>query len=368
MKSIKRSPAVKWIILSLLLVSICSDLGVKSRRTQARSTSSRKISPELRKQLRQAQADTRVTAIIQSKVAWSSTTLDALLQSEGARITHQFKNLNARTVSLPVRAVEALAARSEVRYISPDRETQSFGHLSNTTGAEAIRIQTTTLLLGITTTTVLDGSGIAIAVLDSGIDTDHKSFQNALGLSRVIVNRDFTGEGRTDDPYGHGTHVASTIAGNGQISNGAYVGIAPNANVLNLRVLNSQGTGTVSSLLSALDWVITNRAIHNIRVVNMSLGTLAVDSYVDDPLCQAVRRLVDAGIVVVAAAGNNGKDGSGHKVYGQIHSPGNEPSAITVGASNTFGTDERQDDGITTYSSRGPTRSFSTDGAGVRHY
>src|SRR5205085_9866939 len=115
--------------------------------------------------------------------------------------------------------------------------------------------------------------------------------------------------------------------------------------------LNSQGAGTTSAVLAALDWVMTNRAAYNIKVVNMSLGTPAVDSYKNDPVCKAVRRLVDAGVVVVAAAGNNGKNNVGQKLYGQIHSPGDEPSAITVGASNTFGTDGRSDDGVASYSS-----------------
>src|SRR5207237_3599304 len=184
--------------------------------------------------------------------------------------------------------------------------------------------------------TSLDGNGISIAILDSGIDVNHYSFRNSLGLSRVIVSRDFTGENRTDDPYGHGTHVASLAAGNGQVSNGAYTGVAPGANLLNLRVLNAQGSGSTSNLLAALDWVLSFRTTFNISVVNLSLGTRAADAYWNDPLCQAVRRLVDAGIVVIAAAGNNGKDGGGNKLYGQIHAPGNEPSAITVGASNSF--------------------------------
>jgi serine protease AprX len=94
----------------------------------------------------------------------------------------------------------------------------------------------------------------------------------------------------------------------------------------------------------------------------------AIDSYRNDPLCRAVRRLVDAGIVVVAAAGNDGKDALRPKLYGRIHSPGNEPSAITVGAANTFGTDVRSDDVIDTFSSRGPTRSYWKDSKGVKHY
>ena len=109
------------------------------------------------------------------------------------------------------------------------------------------------------------------------------------------------------------------------------------------------------------------RNTYNIRVVNLSLGR-CVDSYKNDAVCRAVRKLVDAGIVVVAAAGNNGKDALHPKVYGRIHSPGNEPSAITVGAANTFGTNNRQDDSVATYSSRGPTRSYYTDSSGVKHY
>src|SRR5262249_23957004 len=98
-----------------------------------------------------------------------------------------------------------------------------------------------------------------------------------------------------------------------------------------------------------------------------SLGMMAVDSYRNDPICRAVRSLVDLGIVVVAAAGNNGSDGT-NKIYGHIHSPGNERSALTVGPSNTFGTDSRADDAVASYSSRVPTRSYWTDDIGTKHF
>ncbi|MGH9962222.1 MAG: S8 family serine peptidase, partial [Pyrinomonadaceae bacterium] len=193
--------------------------------------------------------------------------------------------------------------------VSLDREVRILGHLSQTTGADAVRTNGPP-------SSRLDGTGIGIAVLDSGVDTEHRAFLDRTGNLRVVRSQDFTGEDRTDDPYGHGTHVASIAAGNGRISSARYIGIAPNANIINLRVLNSLGLGSTSGVLSALDWVLTNRNSYNIRVVNMSLGMAAIDSYRNDPVCLAVRGLVNAGIVVVAAAGNNGTHGEGNTVYG----------------------------------------------------
>src|SRR5204862_8160040 len=123
------------------------------------------------------------------------------------------------------------------------------------------------------------GSGVGVAIIDSGVYQSHAAFTAAgTTTSRIVKSVDFTGEGRTDDPYGHGTHVASGAVGNGVVSNGKYIGIAPNANLVNLRVLNAQGVGTVSSVLSALDWAYTNRTLYNIRVANLSLGMPAVNS------------------------------------------------------------------------------------------
>src|SRR5258707_2738 len=260
----------------------------------------------------------------------------------------------ATTLAVPAKAQTA-APRS-----SRSSKIEAHGHLTSTTGADLIRTQVTTntytsaidnsgsdslqgttttctpvnnLLATIyncttTTTTSIDGKGIGIAILDSGVDVNHISLTDGGSKARIVFSQDFTGESRTDDPFGHGTHVASIATGNNRVASVAYTGIAPKANVINLRVLNAQGAGTVSSVLSALDWVMLNRAAYNVRVVNMSLGTPAINSYRDDPLCKAVRRLVDAGIVVTVAAGNDGKDSSGQKLYGRIHSPGNEPSAI----------------------------------------
>src|SRR5204862_7462396 len=108
-------------------------------------------------------------------------------------------------------------------------------------------------------------------------------------------------------------------------------------------------------VMEGLDWAISNRRTYNIRIINLPLGHPVVESYLDDPLCQAAQRAADAGIVVVAAAGNFGKTSDGRPIVGGIITPGNTPSVLTVGALNTRGTAARSDDVMATYSSRGPT-------------
>src|SRR5262249_11423407 len=160
-----------------------------------------------------------------------------------------------------------------------------------------------------------------------------------------------------NDEYGHGTHVAGIIAGANTKTTPLFTGgIAPGANLINVRVLNDNGTGYTSDVLAGIDWVIANKSNYNIRVMNLSLGHPVTEPCATDPLCQAVGRAYAAGIVVVAAAGNYGMTPDGKKmILGGIVSPGNSPFAITVGALATMGTTNRSDDAVTTYSSRGPT-------------
>jgi subtilisin family serine protease len=299
----------------------------------------------------------RIPVIIQTSAAPAFGFLSAA-RTLGGSVSRTYRNFNQVALELPAAAVAALASRSDVKYVSVDRPTEMMGHLEATTGASLVRNY------GTPSTGTINGTGIGIAVLDSGIYSAHHSFNTG----RVVASIDFTGEGRTDDPHGHGTHVASTAAGNNHISNGAYTGVAPAAKIINVRVLNSLGQGSTSSALAGIDWCITNKALYNIRVLNLSFGVTAVDSYVNDPLCQAVRRAFDAGLVVCVAAGNSGKDAAGNKVFGALHSPGIEPSAITVGAANTYGTNSRSDDQVATYSSCGPSRGHTTASNGVKYY
>jgi subtilisin family serine protease/acetyltransferase-like isoleucine patch superfamily enzyme len=307
-----------------------------------------KISSELSEIVAGSNASARVKVILQVDDV-RNPELRAQFAKFGITINQEIPRFGTIAVEAPAAAVSALAANTTTNYLSLDRQVNGLGHVENTTGDTA-------MLANYPGT---DGSGIGVAVVDSGISPKQKSL-----AGRIIYSRDFTGEGTTDDRYGHGTFVASMIAA----KQGSYGGVATAANLLNLRVLDSEGRGSVSATLYALSFVFANRALYNIRVVNLSLGTAAIDSYKNDPLCRAIRRLVDAGVVVVTSAGNDGKDATNPKIYGRIHSPGNEPSAITVGAANTFGTDIRSDDAVTTFSSRGPTRSFWQDANGVRHY
>jgi subtilisin family serine protease len=120
-------------------------------------------------------------------------------------------------------------------------------------------------------------------------------------------------------------------------------------------VLDDQGNGRISDVIAAFDYILKNRAALNIRVVNLSVATGVYESYFTDPLTLAAKRLVDAGIVVVAAAGNLGRTADGLDAYGGISAPGNAPWVLTVGASNHMGSSERSDDRMAMFSSRGPT-------------
>ncbi len=194
------------------------------------------------------------------------------------------------------------------------------------------------------------GRGVTVAVLDSGVNASHDDLRR-----RVIGFADFV-NGRTMpyDDNGHGTHVAGIIAGNGIDSRGQQAGVAPDANIVALKVLDANGLGRVSDVLAALDWLLANADRYGIRVVNISFAAAVKTSYNEDELTQTVKKLVDRGIIVVAAAGNHGLE-NGREVFGGIGSPANAPWVVTVGASSSKGTLTRADDAVADFSSRGPT-------------
>ena len=138
--------------------------------------------------------------------------------------------------------------------------------------------------------------------------------------------------------------------------NKAYHGLAPNVQLLVLKVLDASGAGYTSDVVRAIDFAVANRNKFGIDVINLSLGHPIYEPASTDPLVQAVERASKAGIVVLAAAGNNGiNPNTNQPGYAGINSPGNAPSAITVGAVSTSNTVTRKDDRIPDYSSSGPT-------------
>ena len=202
------------------------------------------------------------------------------------------------------------------------------------------------------------GKGVGVAVIDSGITNWHDDLTR--GNSRVTHFKDFTNgtsvwSNISYDDYGHGTHVAGIIAGSGYDSGGKHKGIAPGAKLVGLKVMDGLGRGYMSDVIAAIDYAISVKGTYNIRVINLSVAAGVFESYWLDPLTLAAKRAVDAGIVVVASAGNLGQNTQGQTQTGGITSPGNAPWVLTVGASSEEASSPRGNDTIAKFSSSGPT-------------
>ncbi len=193
---------------------------------------------------------------------------------------------------------------------------------------------------------VYAGKGIGVAILDTGISV-HPDFDN-----RIVAFQDMRkGNKFGYDINGHGTHVAGIIGGSGKMSEGKYSGMAPLCKLIIVRVLDEKGDGEIRTVIEGIRWVRRNRRKYNIRIVNISVGTLPhYGDQEEDYLLKEVEQLWDEGVVVVAAAGNFGP------AWGTITTPGISKKIITVGASNDEEESERFGKLRKNYSGRGPTR------------
>ena len=187
------------------------------------------------------------------------------------------------------------------------------------------------------------GRGVSVAVLDSGIDNNVDAFG-----ARVKARVDFVDPAHPaqGDPAGHGTHLAGIVAASRSFPS---PGIAPDASVVSVRVLDPNGSSRVSTVIKGLEWTIAHKDALGIRVVVMALGAPVSGSYRDDPLAAAAEMAWRSGLVVVVAAGNDGP------ATGTITSPAIDPLVLTVGASDESGTPATTDDIIPIWSSEGPT-------------
>jgi serine protease AprX len=279
------------------------------------------------------------------------------VRTRGGHLNRRLGTLRGAAFSVPASALRDLANDPDVTYISPDRPLRA---TSTTTDFYDQAVNAPyAWSMG------LDGSGIGVAVIDSGINVTNDDLETSSRWStsqNVVYSKSYdTSSTTTDDLYGHGTHVAGIIAGNGSNSDCrdcsiTFQGIAPGVSLINLRVLDKNGIATDSEVINAIQAAISLKDRYNIRVINLSLGRPVYESYTQDPLCQAVEQAWQAGIVVVVAAGNEGRNNSAsNQGYGTITAPGNDPYVITVGAMKPMGTATRADDLIASYSSKGPT-------------
>ncbi len=204
----------------------------------------------------------------------------------------------------------------------------------------------------------ITGKGITVAVVDSGLWEDEALMKDAAGRDRVVAKYDALADvvgKEVVDESGHGTHIASIIVNSSQTKEnghptGYYKGVAPDANLVAVKVLDREGLAHVLEIVRAIQWVVDHREKFNIRILNLSFAQTPRWPYWEDPVNQAVMRAWANGIAVVAAAGNEGPEPE------TIGSPGNLPYIITVGAvTDSWTPDNRDDDYLPDFSSRGPT-------------
>lgn len=293
-----------------------------------------------------------------------------LLKRLNADIYRDLSVINGAALRVPTRNLEKLASLKGIERVSWDGGiTKNDEYTVSSSGADIAWMAPFEVT----------GKGVTVAVLDSGV-SNHPDFKRKKENFRNSNAKDFEddvllesvafGMKESKDECGHGTHVAGIISGTATNSTGpkfrkSFRGIAPEADIVSVRVLDANGGGVVSNVISGINWVIQNRATYKIKVLNISLGHPVGESYTTDPLCLAVTEAWKAGIVVVCAAGNSGRlnevanDGMSNEgwgtAYGSIQVPGNTPCVITVGAMKGI-PGERENDKIATYSSRGPTR------------
>lgn len=336
-------PRARFLRILAAVLVVLSPGPSPSIRVDASDTSLSKLDPLLKEQ---AGLTGRSRVIMRLTNNGAVSPVLSLVPLLGGRVVRRLPLIDAVALDLPNAALSAMAGNPLVARLSMDRLVAgAMDRTGATTGAAAVRQQ-----FG------LDGSGVGIAVIDSGVAPSHDDLADpASGAQRVARFVNFTQDQTSAyDDYGHGTHVAGIIGGNGYDSGGARSGIAPAARLTVLKVLDAKGRGRISDVIAALEYVVVNKDALNIRIVNLSVATGVYESYNTDPLTLATRQAVAAGIVVVAAAGNNGRGPAGTTRYAGVTAPGNAPWVLTVGGSSHMGTVDRAGDTIAAFSSRGP--------------
>jgi serine protease AprX len=277
--------------------------------------------------------------------AW---TVAADLTSNGATEVAAFDSVNVVSARVSDQALAMVATDRAVLHATTDgRVTAVGGPTGNGKDLDDFGSSSKKDSIGIGAIEAEDawtrstGSGVVVALMDTGIGA-HPDLPAGKVVARVNLAGD---NGVGLDPAGHGTHLAGIIAAHGN----TFRGVAPDARLVDLRVLDQNGDGTLHSVVAGFDWLLKNRKALNIRVLNLSLGMIQRSSYHADLLAALAESAWFSGITVVAAAGNDGP------VPGTVATPGADPFVITAGSLDDQGTPSLQDDRESAFSSRGPT-------------
>jgi serine protease AprX len=298
----------------------------------------------------------KVEVIVQFKAGTSQRTTRAAVRARKGKVVRRLPAVNGLLVKLRARDAVKLRRHKRVRNVTLNtrmRSTTPPSGLLATTYPKTIGADKL-WAAGIT------GKGVGVAVIDSGVSRNLPDFKGADGRSRVF-NEVASGATRPGDDVGHGTHVAGIAGGNAlqravtDPSYGAYIGVAPDADIIALKVADDAGDVTMVDVITALQFTVRHKDELGIRVVNLSLSSDTPGSYLDDPINAAVEFVWHSGIVVVVASGNRGTAADAVQ-----YPPGNDPYVISVGATNELGTPDPGDDVIAPYSSRGVTQDGAT--------
>lgn len=286
-------------------------------------------------------------ALIVRETAPGSDAAETLVRSLGGTVDRELSILGGFAAHLPARGLDQLLRSVAIARVWRDGQIHvnqvNMGGFDtwapNTVWRQTVRIPQAWGFGGKT----YKGKDVTVALLDTGI-----SRVPDLG-DRVLARVDFTPDHDGYDRYGHGTHLAGIIAGDGTSSGGKWAGVAPAADLVSVKVAGADGSTDVSVVLAGLQWVVSHQDEYDIRVLNLSFGTDSTQSYLVDPLDYAVERVWFSGILVVVSAGNRGSGA------GTINKPGDDPYVVTVGAADLKNTIDRGDDQIAPFSSQGPT-------------
>ncbi|HEX9989774.1 MAG TPA: S8 family serine peptidase [Chloroflexia bacterium] len=297
------------------------------------------------------QPNATVSVIVQEM---ASSNAESVVARLGGTVTKDLHIINAFAAQMTAKTALELSKSDSVRWVSMDAAMVSTLCTVGCTGVDTSKLRSP-YVQAVQAPSVwnspdyLQGQGIGVAVVDSGITATHADLQNAAGTgSRVVASVSINSTSvTTSDEYGHGTHVAGIIGGNGSASNGNYIGVAPKVNLINVKVSDDTGAVSASDVVSGLQWILNNKDAYNIKVVNLSLNSSIMQDYNVDPLDAAVEILWFNKIVVVVASGNEGRNA--------LYPPANDPFVITVGAVDDMGTADTRDDVVASYSAYGRT-------------